>query len=147
MEAMASASVARVAVRTSNFRWVVAGLIFVIYTIASADRANIGFALPFIRKEFPMTNVEAGALLSLFLWGYALMQIPSGFATSKLGVRFLFPFAMVLTSLFTGLVGTSTSASMLKFFRFGLGVAEGPLPVGITTTINNWFPPKEKGTV
>jgi ACS family glucarate transporter-like MFS transporter len=51
---------------TSHFRWVVVGLIFVIYTIAAADRANIGFALPFIRKEFAMSNTEAGALLSLF---------------------------------------------------------------------------------
>ncbi|MDR3535708.1 MAG: MFS transporter [Acetobacteraceae bacterium] len=143
---MTSATESRVAVKTSNFRWVVAALIFVIYTIASADRANIGFALPFIRKEFAMTNLEAGALLSLFLWGYALMQIPSGFATGRMGVRLLFPAAMVLTSLFTGLVGTAGSALMLKLYRFGLGIAEGPMPIAITTTINNWFPPREKGT-
>ncbi|NTJ36028.1 MFS transporter [Agrobacterium rhizogenes] len=133
-------------VKPSYFRWVVAALIFVIYTIASADRANMGFALPFIRKEFAMTNTEAGALLSLFLWGYALMQIPSGFATSRFGVRKLFSWAMILTSVFTGLTGTAGSIIALKLYRFGLGIAEGPLPIGITTTINNWFPPHEKGT-
>ena len=132
--------------RASNFRWVVAALIFVIYTIAAADRANIGFALPFIRKEFAMSNTEAGALLSLFLWGYAIMQIPSGFAMRRMGVRRLFSVAMVLTSIFTGLMGTVNSLFVLKFYRFAMGLAEGPLPVGITTTINNWFPPKEKGT-
>ena len=132
--------------RRTKFRWVVAGLIFTIYSLAAADRANIGFALPFIRKEFAMTNTEAGAFISMFLYAYALAQIPSGFAAARFGVRKMFAGAMLLTSVFTGLMGTGTSAFMLKFYRFALGLAEGPLPIGITTTINNWFPPHEKGT-
>jgi len=138
---------AQVSVRTaSHFRWVVVGLIFVIYAIAAADRANIGFALPFIRKEFAMSNTEAGALLSLFLWGYAIAQIPSGLAVGRYGVSKLFSWAMLLTSGFTALTGLSSSAAMLQLSRFGLGLAEGPLPIGIATTINNWFAAKEKGT-
>src|SRR5450830_859535 len=132
--------------KPTQFRWVVAGLIFLIYTIAAADRANIGVALPFIRKEFAMSNTEAGALLSLFLFAYALAQLPSGFATSRFGVRRIFTGAMILTSIFTGLIGTTSSIIGLKIYRFTLGLAEGPLPVGIASTINNWFPPHEKGT-
>jgi MFS transporter, ACS family, glucarate transporter len=134
------------ATKPTRFRWVVAGLIFLIYTIAAADRANIGIALPFIRKEFAMSNTEAGALLSLFLFAYALAQLPSGFATSRFGVRRIFTGAMILTSIFTGLIGTTSSIIGLKIYRFALGLAEGPLPVGIASTINNWFPPHEKGT-
>jgi ACS family glucarate transporter-like MFS transporter len=132
--------------RATSFRWVVLTLIFVIYTIAAADRANLGFAMPFIRQEFAMSNAEAGAVLSLFLWGYAFAQLPSGFAISKFGVRRLFSWAMVLTSVFTGLMGLAPSVLMLKINRFLLGLAEAPLPIGVTTTINNWFPAKEKGT-
>lgn len=51
-------------------------MIFVIYAIAAADRANLGVAMPFIRKEFDMSNAEAGGLISLFLLAYALAQIP-----------------------------------------------------------------------
>ncbi len=134
------------AARRPGFRWVVLTLIFIIYTIAAADRANIGFALPFIRQEFAMTNTQAGALLSLFLWGYALAQIPSGFAIGKFGVHRLFSGAMILTSGFTALTGLSNSALMLQLSRIGLGIAEAPLPIGVTTTINNWFPAREKGT-
>lgn len=130
----------------TNFRWVVAILIFIIYTIAAADRANIGVVLPFLKKEFHLTNTEAGALASLFLFGYAIAQIPSGFTFKRFGVRRVFSIAMIMTSIFTGLIGTSASVFMLKLYRFGLGLAEGPLPIGITSTINNWFPPKEKGT-
>jgi ACS family glucarate transporter-like MFS transporter len=34
----------------------------------------------------------------------------------------------------------------LKIARVILGFAEGPLNIGIVTTINRWFPPQEKGT-
>ncbi|MBS7846474.1 MFS transporter [Pseudomonas fluorescens] len=129
----------------SNYRWAVAGLIFVIYTIAAADRANLGVAMPFIRKEFDMSNAEAGGLMSLFLLAYALAQIPAGFAFARLGVSKILPGAMILTSILTGLVGTASSLLMLKIYRFGLGLAEGPLPISMTSTINNWFPAKEKG--
>ncbi|MCS4282909.1 sugar phosphate permease [Pseudomonas sp. BIGb0278] len=132
--------------KPSRFRWVVAGLFFLVYTVASADRANLGVALPFIREEYPMTNAEAGALLSVFLLAYALAQIPSGFASSKWGVRKIFSFSMIATSVLTGLMGTVSSVIGLKICRFLLGIAEGPLPIGIASTINNWFPAKEKGT-
>jgi ACS family glucarate transporter-like MFS transporter len=130
----------------SQFRWVVAALFFTVYTIAGADRANLGVALPYVRAEFPMSNAEAGALLSMFLLTYACAQLPSGLIMSRFGVKKLFSLSMIITSLFTGLVGTVNSILMLKFLRLGLGVAEGPLAVGIASTINNWFPAREKGT-
>ncbi|MNM10373.1 putative glucarate transporter [compost metagenome] len=129
----------------SRYRWIVAGMIFSIYTIAAADRANLGVALPFIRKEFEMSNAEAGGLMSLFLLAYALAQIPAGLAFSRFGVSRILPTAMVMTSVLTGLVGTAGSLIALKLYRFGLGLAEGPLPISMTTTINNWFPAREKG--
>lgn len=137
----------RVAVsKPTKYRWVVAGLFFLIYTIAAADRANLGVALPFLRKEFLMSNAEAGGLVSLFLLAYALVQLPSAWLLSKFGVRRVFPISMVLTSIATGLTGMVNSLLALKICRLGLGIAEGPLPIGVTTTINNWFPSKEKGT-
>lgn len=129
----------------SGYRWAVAGLIFVIYTIAAADRANLGVAMPFIRKEFDMSNAEAGGLMSLFLLAYALAQIPAGFAFARIGVSKILPGAMILTSILTGLVGSAGSLLALKIYRFGLGLAEGPLPISMTSTINNWFPAREKG--
>jgi sugar phosphate permease len=129
------------------FRWVVGVLIFVIYTIAGADRANLGFVLPFIRKEFHMSNAEAGSLASAYLISYAIFQLPTGFACARWGVRKIFTAGMVLTSMFTGLIGTSTSSFLIKIYRFGLGIGEAPVGVGIPATINQWFPPKEKGTM
>ena len=69
--------------RTTRFRWFVLAFGFLVYVIAGADRANIGMALPFIRKEFAMSNTEAGMLLSLFFAGYGIMQIPGGYLISN----------------------------------------------------------------
>ncbi|HCF4815073.1 TPA: MFS transporter [Pseudomonas aeruginosa] len=94
-----------------------------------------------------MSNTEAGALASIFLFAYSLAQLPSGLAYTRFGIPRVFSLAMLATSLFTGLIGTASSLLMLKIYRFGLGLAEGPLPIGITSTINNWFPAREKGTM
>ena len=142
----APASLATIDIRPTRYRWVVAALIFVVYTIAAADRANIGIVLPFIRQEFTISNTEAGALISLFFVFYSLGQIPFGFVCSRFGVSRVLPFFMVLTSAFTFLIGTAASPLMLKVYRAGLGIMEAPLPLSLLSTINNWFPSREKGT-
>lgn len=132
--------------RPTRYRWVVATLFFLIYTVAAADRANLGIALPFLRKEFAMSNAEAGALVSVFLIAYALAQLPSAWLVSRFGVRRTLPISMILTSIATALTGIVGSLFALKMCRLALGFVEGPLPLGIAATINRWFPAKEKGT-
>ena len=134
------------AVKLTKYRWFVAALFFVIYTIACCDRANLGVALPFLRKEFTMSNTEAGGLVSLFLIAYAIGQLPSAGLLSKFGVRKVFPISMIVTSVMTGMTGLVGTILHLKICRFLLGIAEAPLPLGVASTINNWFPEKEKGT-
>lgn len=132
--------------KRTKYRWGVMTLLFILYTVANADRANIGFALPYLRKEFEMSNTEAGTIISLFFLAYAAFQVPSGFLVKKLGNRKMFTLGMALTSICTGLIGTASSVLTLKALRLGIGVAEAPVAVASSSTINNWFPPKEKGT-
>lgn len=131
----------------TKFRWLVAAMIFIVYMIAGADRANIGVVIPYIKKEFGFSNTDVGAMASLFYLGYAAMQIPAGWFYEKFGVRKLFSFSLILTSIATYFMGMSNSAFAIKAGRVVLGVAEGPLPIGIIATINRWFPPQEKGLV
>ncbi|MDR3590759.1 MAG: MFS transporter [Negativicutes bacterium] len=134
--------------KRTSFRWVVMGLIFAVWAIACADRANLGVALPFMRKEFGISNTEAGAIVSLFAFSYAVVQIPAGLFYKKVSLktaRMIFPGFLLFVSLFTGLMGTTSSTFLLKLYRVGLGVAEGPLGIGCTNLINRWFPAKEKG--
>lgn len=132
--------------RRTGFRWVVLALIFLVYMIAGADRANLGVVIPFLKESYKLSNTDVGAMTSLFFLGYAGLQIPFGILFAKYGVRKLFTWSIVLTSLATLLMGFVGSAFQMKAVRLLLGAAEGPLNIGIITTINRWFPPQEKGT-
>jgi sugar phosphate permease len=120
-------------------------LIFVIYSVASADRANIGIALPYMQREFGLSNTQVGAVISLFGLAYGIFQIPAAFLNKIWGVRAVLPLFMVLTSAATATIGLVGSAIALQATRFILGVAEAPLANSLMTTINNWFPAREKG--
>lgn len=132
--------------KRTKYRWFIMALLFILYTVANADRANIGFALPYLRKEFAMSNTEAGGIISLFFFAYAVFQVPSGFLVKKFGNRTMFTIGMALTSLCTGMLGMAGSVFSLKALRLGVGIAEAPVAIASSATINNWFPPKEKGT-
>jgi sugar phosphate permease len=136
---------AGVQARRTHYRWIVLGLIFLIYTIASADRANIGIALPYMQKEFGFSNTEIGSIVSLFAITYGIFQIPAAFLVRQFGVRAVMPPFMILTSIFTATLGVAGSALLLQLNRLALGIAEAPLANSLMTTVNNWFPAKEKG--
>lgn len=130
----------------THFRWVVLGIIFITYSINFADRSNVGVLIPFLKQEYPITNFEAGAIMSFFFLGYAVSQIPAGLFYSRFGIRSLASLSILGFSFITFLLGTVNSIVTMKWLRFALGIAEGPTPVGISSTINNWFPPQEKAT-
>lgn len=132
--------------KKTRYRFVVLAIIFSVYAINYADRTNIGAVLPFIIQEFHINNFEAGAIASMFFLGYAVSQIPAGFFIARRGTRGLVALSIFGFSVFTWLMGTVSSVFGLKLVRLGLGLSEGPCPVGLASTINNWFPAKEKAT-
>jgi MFS transporter, ACS family, glucarate transporter len=147
--AVASAQEHSATEKRTSHRWVVMGLIFCIWAIACADRANFGIALPYLKKEYGISNTEAGLIVSLFSFAYGFVQIPVGLLYKRLSEKttgILFSVFMIFTSIFTGLMGTTSSVFLLMAYRVGLGLSEGPLGIGCTNVINRWFPAREKGT-
>lgn len=132
--------------KMTQYRWVVLVIICTFYMINFADRTNIGVVLPMIKEEYHLSNFEAGSLMSFFFLGYAITQIPAGLFMSKFGTRGIVSMAILGFSLFTYFIGTSANATMMRWFRLGLGLCEGPCPVGGSATIKNWYPPREQAT-
>jgi MFS transporter, ACS family, glucarate transporter len=131
--------------KKTGHRWWVLALIFLIYMVAGADRSNIGMVVPFIKKTFSLSNTDIGAMASFFYLTYACVQIPAGHLFSKKGVRKFLPISVILTSMATFIMGVANSGVHLKMARALLGFAEGPLNIGCITSINSWFPIREKG--
>ncbi|MEH7547308.1 sugar phosphate permease [Neobacillus bataviensis] len=132
--------------KKTGYRWLVLSLIFLVYIVCYADRTNIGVVLPFIKEDFALNNFQAGAISSFFFLGYACSQIPAGFLLGKKGTRGVVALAVIAFSVVTFLLGTVSGAALLILLRLLLGLAEGPVPVSMSTTINHWFPAKEKAT-
>ncbi len=131
--------------KPTNYRWVVLAIIFVTYVVCMADRSNIGAVLPFIKDELKISGFQQGAISSFFFLGYAISQIPAGLVMGKKGTRGIVSLAVLIFSIITFFMGYATTAVSLLVLRLLLGIFEGPTPVGMTSTINSWFPSREKG--
>ena len=121
-------------------------VLFIVWLIAYMDRMVMSTAIPYIAKEFNLSPVEMGGVMSAFFAGYALCQIPGGILADKFGARKVMVAAILWWSLFTAVTGMVTSLAIMIGTRFVFGVGEGIFPAASWKAVANWFPTKERGT-
>src|SRR4030081_812387 len=73
--------------KPSKTRWLVLLLISLAHMITYMDRTGISIAAPAMAKEFGLSQTAVGIVFSVFLWAYALGQIPLGWLADGLGPR------------------------------------------------------------
>jgi MFS transporter, ACS family, D-galactonate transporter len=131
--------------RAASGRWMIVWLLFAASLINYLDRSSISLALPLLSRDLGLGPQSKGVLLSAFFWSYALMQIPVGWATDRVNLRWLYFAAFVLWSLGQGLTGFAASLSVLIMFRMLLGVGESIYLPGGTKIVSMLFGPAERG--
>lgn len=131
--------------RPTRVRWKIFFLMLLLVMVNYVDRASISVAMPIIHKEFQLSPVMQGILLSAFFWTYGLMQIPGGLLADRFKPRIVIAAATVAWGIFQALAAITTGYFTLLLTRIGLGVAEGPIyPAG--AKLNGlWMPPAERG--
>ena len=72
---------------SGRYRLVVAVLLFVAGIINYADRAALGVAAPFIRKDLALSPSALGLIFSTFFFGYAVFAFVGGFLADRYGPR------------------------------------------------------------
>ena len=126
--------------RPTGVRWVVAGLLGVAGTIAYLDRIVIANVVIELREELDLSVWQAGWVLTSFLIGYGLMQVPMGRLGDVRGIRFALPTIVLLWSLMTGLTPLVQSFAILLSVRIMFGMAQaGVFPLTVPG-IRRWFP-------
>src|SRR5213080_5583464 len=93
--------------RPTAVRWRMAGLLLMVVTLTFIDRFNMNVAAKYIQQEFSLSNVQIGSLLSAFVLGYAVFQIPGGWLGDRFGARRLLTVAIVWWSVFTALTAVA----------------------------------------
>lgn len=126
-------------------RYNVLSIIFVAYLLCYMDRMVMSTAIPFIAKEFSLSPLEMGAVMSAFFFSYALSQIPGGILADKFGARAIVTGGLLWWSIFTAVTGLASSLKSMIVFRVLFGIGEGIFPPAAFKTVASWFPHREVG--
>src|SRR5215472_2085864 len=110
-------------------------------------------AAKYIQQKFHLSDVGIGSLLSAFVLGYALFQIPGGLLGDHFGPRRILLFSILWWSAFTSLTAVAPALFTAKWLgvvgsiwlvRFLIGVGEGPAFPNANKVIGMWMAPEER---
>ncbi len=128
-------------------RWFILVLIGIMYMITYMDRTGISIAAPYIAREFGFSETAIGVVFSVFLWAYALGQIPAGWFADRFGPRLTLLILVPLWSVMTAMTSIATGIRSLIIVRFIFGLAEAGAFPAATRGMQLWFPASERGIV
>ncbi len=124
--------------------------VFILAAISYLDRTNISIAGVQLMPEFGISNQELGYVLSAFLAGYGLFQIPAGWLAKKYGPRKVLTWGLVWWGVLTAAMTLITPAManafvLLLLVRFLLGVGEAVVYPASNQFTATWIPTEERG--
>jgi ACS family glucarate transporter-like MFS transporter len=139
--------------RPTRVRWLVLGVSCLVAAIVYLDRVNIAIAGPLLLKEFGLSEVELGTILSAFAAGYGIFMLPAGWLLQRLGPRLSLTLALLAWAMFTlltalaGGIGAEFGSALTGFIviRFLLGVTEAVSLPGLNATTSRWAGNQEIG--
>lgn len=133
--------------KPTRFRWLILGLISVMYLICYMDRSNISVAQPEIANTFGLSKTMLGYVMAAFTWAYAVGQVPAGWLGDRLGPRRVLTVIMCWWAAAVALTGAATGLVSLFAARFLLGLGEaGAFPVA-SRAMQLWFAKSERGRI
>lgn len=127
-------------------RWSIVAVATLMSTLMYLDRFCVSFAQSFIQEDLGLTVKQTSYILSAFFWSYALAQIPSGWLSDRWGGRIMLTIYILSWSLFTLLIGWSTTLWFLLAMQLGHGLGQSggyPTSAGLLST---WMPLGTRGT-
>ena len=136
---------------SSNYRWVICGLLFFATTFNYLDRQVISylkdpiFCAPADQGGFGWSNTDFANLTSFFTAFYAGMTIIAGWVIDKIGTKIGLALSLILWSLFgiaNAFVGRLVTMHILVRSAFAVGEG-GNFPASIKT-VAEWFPKRER---
>jgi sugar phosphate permease len=109
--------------------------------IAYVQRMALTVPTKTIQADLDIDERGMGLVMSCWFWGYALLQIPAGWITDRLGSKRSLAVFVVAWSLLTGLAGVATGFPELAILWSLMGLAQTGLVPGAAKSIGDWFSP------
>lgn len=138
----------------TRVRWQILLLVTFATGLTYLDRVNLSIAGHSIQSEMHFSTVTMGWIFSAFLLGYALMQVPGGWAADRFGPRRVLTFAVLWWSVFTALTGFTPDSPLAPWLgvvtafmlvRFLVGVGEAACSPTNNKLVANWMGSHARG--
>lgn len=135
---------------------ILTGLMFGISMISYFDRTIMGIAGPSILKEYQLTETQLGTIYSAFLMTYAILMIPAGRLSDRIGPRITLGITALGSGIFTALTAAggqpwlTALVGLVPGFmlaRLAMGVFTSPLYPAAGRMTANWFPVEMRARV
>jgi MFS family permease len=163
--------------RASRVRFIVLTFICTLSVLTYLDRICISRVRKEIQADLLLSDVQMGFVLSSFIVGYLLFEVPGGWMGDRWGSRRVLTRIVLWWSLFTALTGSVfyfnwdlfarmgwapfvvslgdrhvaipvlSSFVALLLVRFLFGCGEAGAYPNVTRVVGNWFPYRERGVV
>jgi len=129
-------------------------LLTLITALTYLDRLNLGIAGKYIQDEFALSTQTLGWILSAFVLGYALFQIPGGWIGDRYGPHGVLTFAILWWSVFTAATALAPRLPLRHWFgvvasfmvvRFLIGVGEASALPNSNKIVAYWMGHQQRG--
>jgi ACS family glucarate transporter-like MFS transporter len=140
--------------RPSNVRWLILAVLTLIMVVTAFGRLNLGISAKYLQEEFQFTTQTMGWILGAFAFGYALFQIPWGWAGDRFGPRLMLTIAVLCWSTFTMLMAVVPLLSRSHWWhlawafgviRFLTGAGEAASYPNANKIVAHWTTKSERG--
>jgi sugar phosphate permease len=109
--------------------------------IAYVQRTALTVPTKDIQRDLDITERGMGLIMGCWYWAYALLQIPAGWVTDRLGSKRALLIFVVAWSALTGWAGVANGFVGLLILWSLMGFAQTGLVPGAARGIGEWLPP------
>ena len=120
---------------------------FLVYLLATFHRNLPAVMGPRLIEDIGLTPAIFGTMGLAYMWGYALMQMPVGAITDKVGSRKSMTLFLGLAVIGAGFFAAAFNAAMLILSRILIGMATAGFFIGAAKVVASWYPKKDFGRI
>jgi ACS family tartrate transporter-like MFS transporter len=124
--------------------WRLLPFVSLLYLVQHIDRFNVSFAALRMKAELGLSDSAYGFGASIFVFAYAVFEIPGVILIERWSARKWVARIMVSWGMVTVLTAFIHSAAQFYLVRFFLGAAEASFFPGIIVYLTHWFTTKDR---
>ncbi len=133
--------------KVSSYRWVVWGILVVIYLTVFFHRMSVGVIVGDLEKSFGMNATQIANLGAMYFYAYTLMQVPTGILVDYLGPKKTVIAGSVIAAVGSILFSFASTIMLAYFSRLLVGLGVSVVFLSILKIQANWFPAKDFATM